>query len=137
MKQVSLTFLYTLLLTFAYGQGKAILTGKIIDPNSDKVFLQGVQTGENGKPQRIYYDSVALDNNNSFKMEAQLDSNTQVNFYDGKESAPLLLAPGDSVHVTLNTAMFDETLRYYGIGAEKNNTIAAITLINESYSKRF
>ncbi len=135
MKQIGLTLLFALLLTLTYGQEKALLTGKIIDPNGKNVYLQGVKTGENGKPKQIYYDSAAIDVNNSFILEADLDSTVQVSFYDGKESAPLLLSPGDSVHLTLNTAMFDETLMYYGKGAEKNNTIAALALINEGYSK--
>jgi thiol-disulfide isomerase/thioredoxin len=45
-------------------------------------------------------------------------------FATGRESSVIYLNPGDSIHVSLNTNEFDETINYIGKGAEKNNYLA-------------
>lgn len=135
MKTSYLTFIATLFISYSFGQNNALLTGKISNPNDEKVYLQGLERGENGRPKRVFLDSAKLDNQNRFALETHVDSATHVTFFDGKEYAQILLAPQDSVHLRLNTSLFDETLRYYGRGAQKNNAIAVISLIGEQHTQ--
>jgi thiol-disulfide isomerase/thioredoxin len=121
-------------MTYSFGQKEAVLSGKITDPSSKMVYLRGTIPGEDGKMKQIYYDSTALNENNEFVLKAEIDSTVQASFYDGNEVAQIILSPGDEIRLTLNTAAFDETVQFYGKGAEKNNAIAALMMVNEKNS---
>lgn len=43
-----------------------------------------------------------------------------------RQRTPLYLSPGDSLHLTLDFARFDETVRYTGRGAAANNYLAQV-----------
>lgn len=132
MKRNHLILVVSFLFNFSFAQDNSVLTGKIINPNNQTVYLQGFKAGEKGRPQQIMLDSTKLDSKNHFVLRTHVDSTTHVTFFDGKEYAQVLLSPGDSVHLTLHTSLFDETLTYYGEGAEKNNIVASLALIGES-----
>lgn len=134
MKQVSLTILFSTLLSIAFSQNEIVLTGNITDPKSETVYLRTTIQGEDGKRKLIYIDSASLDEDNQFKLMGEIDSTTHTSFYDGNEIAQVLITPGDSIHLTLNTAAFDETIQFYGKGAEKNNAIASLMMVNEKNS---
>lgn len=131
MKNLAFLFITLILSCLVFGQNTVVVTGKITDPNSDSVYLRGTSPGENGRPVMLELDSAAVDQENRFRLVAELDSTTQVTFYDGLEVAQMLLSPGDSIHLTLNTAAFDETIQFYGKGSEKNNAIAALMIFDE------
>jgi len=135
MTRYKLTLLFSFILSIVFTQNNSVLTGKITNPNNDKVYLQGFKGDVNGKTKRIMLDSATLDDRSRFVLRTKVDATTHVSLYDGSEYAQVLLAPEDSVHLTLNTAMFDETLRFYGRGAEKNNAVAVLALIGENHSK--
>jgi len=135
MTHYNLTLFFSFVLSVSFAQNNTVLTGKITNPTQDKVYLQGFKGDVKGKTKRVMLDSSKLDDQNQFVLQAKVDSTTHFSFYDGNEYAQVLLSPEDSVHLTLNTAMFDETLRYYGEGAEKNNAVAVLALIGENHSK--
>jgi thiol-disulfide isomerase/thioredoxin len=49
----------------------------------------------------------------------------------GRESTTAYLQPGDVLTLNINTAQFDESISYSGIGSEKNNYLANKFLSNE------
>jgi len=109
------------------------LSGKIISPNSDSVFLQYSERGESGW-EVIVLASGALNEKGEFQLETTLDSAKSVMFFDGLEATSLYLLPGDDIQLSLHTAYFDETVRFYGKGAERNNAIAALAIVDEMNS---
>jgi peroxiredoxin len=48
-----------------------------------------------------------------------------------KDVTPLILEPGDDLWLTLDVDEFDETVKWSGIGSEKNNVLAAQFLFEE------
>ncbi len=133
MKTIAFIFFTTLLLSSSFAQKEVVLSGKITDPSGEMVYLQGTTPGKDGKMKQIIYDSAAV-NTSEFELRAKLDSTVNAAFYDGNEVAQIILTPGDNIHLTLNTAAFDETIQFYGKGAEKNNAIAALMMVDEKNS---
>ena len=131
MKTYPITLLLIILTISSFGQNTAIVSGEIINPKNNEVYLRTTVKGENGRLQALMLDSASLNQNNRFRLQTELDSTSQVTFYDGNEVAQMLLSPGDSIHLTLNTAAFDETIQFYGKGSEKNNAIAALMIFDE------
>ena len=99
--------------------GGIVLSGKIENPNSDFVVvtLEGI-------PDKIVLDTVYLNGEGQFILTADLDECRPARFFDGKESTLIYLCPGDSLHISLNTTEFDESLKYVGKGADRNNFLA-------------
>lgn len=135
MIRYNLTLLFSFIVSLSFAQNNAVLTGKITNPNNETVYLQGFEKTEKDRTKQIILDSAKLDSQNRFTLNTKVDSTTHVSFYDGKEFAQILLTPGDSVNLTLNTSLFDETMRFYGNGSEKNNAISVISLIGENQSR--
>lgn len=102
--------------------------GQIINPTVDYVYL--VKNGE-------VVDSTLLDNQNNFLMKFKLKDESLFQFKHGNEFQYVYLQPKDSVLVRLNTWDFDESLVFTGTGAEKNNFLINIFLINEQEDKDF
>lgn len=133
MRNLILTILAALFMTSVIAQDMASISGTIINAKGETVFLNMLQL-VNGRNNLITLDSAALDENGNFVLEAKFDSTTKVMFTDGNEVTELLLSPGDEINMTLNTRFFDETLQYSGRGAEKNNAIMALYLLNEAFN---
>ncbi|MBS3993184.1 MAG: hypothetical protein KGZ87_05670 [Bacteroidetes bacterium] len=102
--------------------------GQIINPKVDYVYL--VKNGE-------VLDSTLLDNENNFLMKLKLSDESLFQFKHGNEFQYVYLQPKDSVLVRLNTWDFDESLVFTGNGAEKNNFLINIFLLNEQEDKDF
>lgn len=102
--------------------------GYIINPKSDQVYLL---------KDEILIDSVQLDQSNKFLL--QLDSVTTglYTFRHGPEIQYLYLEPKDSLLIRLNTWDFDESLVFSGRGAERNNFLINLFLINEKEDRQF
>jgi hypothetical protein len=115
--------------SIAYSQN-ATLSGKITNPTGDKVFVFERKI-ENNRMTIKYLDSATLSADGAFVLKTTIDKTTKAVFSDGNESMDLLLSPNDNMQLTLNTKYFDETMRYIGVGAEKNNAIVALYLIEE------
>ena len=124
-----------ILSTVSWSQKKAILTGEIQNPKSEWVYLRSWDKSDN-KWTAVILDSCKLKKGN-FELAIDLDSLTNLDFYDNNETAQIYIKPGEHLHLKLNTQYFDETLHFTGDGAERNNLMAMITLMNESiYNKR-
>jgi thiol-disulfide isomerase/thioredoxin len=113
----------------AYSQN-ATLSGKITNPTGDKVFVFERKI-ENNRMTITYLDSATLSADGAFVLKTIVDKTTKLVFFDGNEQMEMLLSPNDNMELTLNTKYFDETMRYTGVGAEKNNAIVALYLIEE------
>ncbi len=115
--------------SIAYSQN-ATLSGNITNPTGDKVFIFERKI-ENNRMTIKYLDSTTLSADGAFVLKTTVDKTTKLVFSDDNESMELLLSPNDNMGLTLNTKYFDETMRYTGVGAEKNNAIVALYLIEE------
>jgi thiol-disulfide isomerase/thioredoxin len=96
---------------------KTVLSGKIINPYSDSVWLRT----NNILFQKKLKIAAPLDSLGGFKFEFDLQDAGIFNFFDGNESTEMYLSPGDNVKMSLDTKMFDETIDYHGIGSNVNN----------------
>lgn len=65
-----------------------------------------------------------LGKDGSFKINHTVKAAGEYNLEHGGETTTLFLYPQDSLYVTLDTKMFDETVTYTGRGAEVNNYLA-------------
>lgn len=119
-----------LLTTFAATAQTTTFSGRILAPTGDSVFLQNSYVVDN----KWVTDKIAaakLKPDGSFEMKFKMSEGKKLTFFDGNEVTTVFLMPGDDISLNLHTAYFDETLLYSGRGAERNNTIAAISLASE------
>ncbi|NOY50340.1 MAG: TlpA family protein disulfide reductase [Chlorobi bacterium] len=96
---------------------KTVLSGKIINPYSDSVWLRA----DNILFHRKLNIAAPLDSLGGFKFELDLQDAGIFNFLDGNESTEIYLSPGDNVEMGLDTDMFDESIVYQGVGSDINN----------------
>ncbi|MFT4698818.1 MAG: hypothetical protein ACI9SJ_001975 [Flavobacteriaceae bacterium] len=95
--------------------------GQIVNPKGDYVLLY--------KEEKLI-DSVKLNRNNNFIYKS--DSLTEGLYsFRHYEYQVFYITPKDSLMIRVNTIDFDESLSYSGIGAEKNNFIMDMFLLNE------
>ncbi len=111
----------------SFSQEVVTFNGKITNPTGERVSLFSI-IEDNGKRQRKKIAETKLEDDGSFSMSFELDKQIEASFSDGSESTSLLLQPKDEIYMTLNTTLFDETIQYYGKGAEKNNAIKTLAL---------
>ncbi len=102
--------------------------GQIINPKVDYVYLI--------KDEKVI-DSTLLDKDHKFLMKFDIKKEGLFHFKHGNEFQYLYLEPNDSVLVRLNTWDFDESIIFSGKGAEKNNFLINLYLINELEDKNF
>ena len=123
----SLAILITLLLTFPvsifYCQdySKIVrLSGKISNPNSDKIFIRG----------KDFKKVIKVSSEGEFSDTLKVEPG-DYSFYDTKESTSIYLEPGYDLHITIDTKDFDETIKYVGIGERPNNFLASYFMFKE------
>ncbi len=100
---------------------KAILTGKITNTIGDFATIS-----LNNKIDSSYFNNDSL-----FRFDIDIKKGSYCVFKQGHEITTLFIAPGDSIYMTLNTDMFDESIIYSGKGAKKNNYLVKKFLDNE------
>ncbi|XLS30940.1 TlpA family protein disulfide reductase [Flavobacteriaceae bacterium M23B6Z8] len=96
--------------------------GEIVNPNSSYVILY-----KNDK----VVDSIVLDENNRFLLKMDAVEDGLYHFEHKPEMQYVLIEKGDSILFRLNTLDFDESLIFSGNGAEKNNFMIDMFLVNE------
>ncbi len=96
------------------------MAGQITNPSSDSAWVR--IEPEIGRDFTSF--GARLDDNNSFVIHFDIDEPLPVTFYDGKETSQMFVQPGDSIYLTLDTKEFDETIKYSGTGADRNNYLA-------------
>ena len=99
----------------------AILTGTILNPKEDFATLRLEKN----------IDTSYFDNEHLFRFDISLEKGAYYVFAHGHEITTLFIEPGDSLYLTLNTELFDETIEYKGKGAEKNNYLKEKFMDNE------
>jgi len=72
-----------------------------------------------------------MDREGRFSLEFDLDSARTLAFSDDNEATEVYMLPGEALALSLHTAYFDETLRFSGDGAGRNNALAALRIIDE------
>lgn len=96
--------------------------GEIVNPKLDYLVLN---------KGRQVIDTIQLNNDNTFSYEFK---NLEQGMYSfsHREFQIFYLEPGDSLMLRVNTIEFDESLAFSGIGAEKNNLLIDLFLLNEN-----
>ncbi len=96
------------------------LSGEITDKNSDSVVVRS----------RTYSKTIKVNEDGTFRDTLKVEKGVY-SFFDGSESASIFLENGYDINMTLDTKMFDETIKYSGNGSENNNFLAAKSLLEE------
>ncbi|MEJ8757511.1 TlpA disulfide reductase family protein [Pontibacter sp. H259] len=125
MKRIQLLLLLAalLLVNYAFGQGKAIITGKITNPLSDEIT---VVTYPNPLIPEEKETTVAL-KGNTFRLEIPVTETTLVELVHDNEVVPVYLEPGYSLELSFNGDKFLKTINFEGKGANENNYLAQYT----------
>ncbi|WP_340198486.1 TlpA family protein disulfide reductase [Ascidiimonas sp. W6] len=105
-----------------HSDGAAYFGGEIVNPTNPYVVLY-----KNDK----VVDSIVLDSNNRFLLKIDPVSDGLYHFEHTPEMQYVLIEKGDSILFRLNTLDFDESLIFTGNGAEKNNFMIDMFLVNE------
>ena len=83
---------------------KVTITGKITNPKGESITFNTQDTS---------FSTTASANGN-FTISFDLDSATHLNFTHGVEHTAMYVYPGDKIKLTINTDLFDETIKYQG-----------------------
>lgn len=79
----------------------------------------------------VLLDSMTPNAEGDFTLRFEMPKASVASFSYGRESSTLYLHPGDSLHLTLDTKMFDESISYSGENAKYNNFLAQKYLLEE------
>lgn len=123
MKNTILCFLLATVSCFA--QDVVKFSGKIKNPNSDKIVLK------NGTFKQVI--PVAKDGSFSASFNAP---EGMYELFDGAEYSEVYLKNGFDLTMSLDTAQFDESISYKGKGANENNILAQNTLAEEKLEEQ-
>ena len=80
------------------------ITGKITNPIGENVAFSSRDTAY----------STTANEDGTFSISFILDSATYLNFGHGIEITAMFVKPGDKIHLTIDTELFDETIKYEG-----------------------
>ena len=81
---------------------KTVITGVVTNPKSDSITIFNQE----------YEFGNRVDYKNKFKISMDIDSADYFTFYDGNETTSMYINPGQNIDLTLDTEMFDETIKY-------------------------
>lgn len=101
------------------------LTGTITNQNSDSVMIRT----------RTFSKTIAVNEDGTFSDTLKVEPGIY-SLYDGTEATSIFLKNGYEIDVTLDTEMFDETVKYSGVGAENSNFLAERALLSEKLLDR-
>ena len=91
---------------------KVIIKGKISNPIGDQVKFDTQMTPFSSSKDTTY--STTLNQNGTFTIFFELDSASYLNFSHGAEVTAMYIKPGDKINLTIDTELFDETIKYQG-----------------------
>ncbi|WP_281765745.1 TlpA family protein disulfide reductase [Neptunitalea lumnitzerae] len=98
-----------------------VLSGTVTNPNTENVLVSGHGLRE----------KLPLTADGTFSDTLKIKEPGYYTLRIGKESSTFYLANGGDIDLTIDTKLFDETLKYTGEGAAENNYLAAKYLSNE------
>ncbi len=96
------------------------LSGKIENQSSDSLVVRS----------RTFTKTIKVAENGTFSDTLKVDAGV-FNLYDGSESTNIYLRNGFDLDMSLNTKMFDETIKFTGNGSEHSNFLAKNALMQE------
>jgi len=96
------------------------LSGTITNKNSDSLVIRS----------RTYSKTIKVNEDGTFKDTLTVEAGI-FNLFDGNEGSNLFLKNGFDLNLSLDTKMFDETIKYTGFGSEDNNFMAERALLEE------
>ena len=102
----------------------------------DYATVSGTITNHLGKDGKIrnrnYSKEIKINPDGTFSDTFHIKNEASLfNFTDGNESTSLYLKNGDNINLTLDTKLFDETVKYTGSGSENSNYLAQKALLSE------
>ena len=83
---------------------KVTITGKITNPIGESVAFSNQDTSY----------STTSNEDGTFTISFILDSATYLNFGHGVETTEMYVHPGDKIKLTIDTELFDKTIKYDG-----------------------
>ena len=83
---------------------KVTITGKITNPKGESVAFSNQDTSY----------STTANAGGMFTISFNLDSATYLRFQHGPEGTAMYVKPGDRINLTIDTELFDETIKYNG-----------------------
>ncbi|MEC7863978.1 MAG: hypothetical protein VYB55_02820, partial [Bacteroidota bacterium] len=104
---------------------KVTITGKVSNAIGDKVYFDNSIAP-------ILGDTIAsatLNKDGTFAVSFNLDSASYLNFAHGVEVTFMYVKPGDKINLTIDTELFDETIKYQG--SKHSSYLAERFLIDE------
>jgi hypothetical protein len=117
MRNILICFLIA---TTCVAQGVVKFSGKITNPNSDKITLKG----------EGFQQEIKVWKDGTFSSEFNAPE-AIYQFYDGAEYTKVYLKNGYDLYMTLDTAQFDESIVFKGTGAAENNVLVQDALQQE------
>ncbi|WP_338734050.1 TlpA family protein disulfide reductase [Mangrovimonas cancribranchiae] len=112
----------------------AVSCNKVEEKPKDYVSFSGTITNKNSDSlvvrSRAYSKTIAVNPDGTFSDTLKLDTGIY-NLFDGAESTNIFLKNGFDISMTIDTKMFDETVKYTGNGAEHSNFLAQKSLKEE------
>ena len=110
--------------------------------NTKHVIISGTITNPKGDTVKIMMKDTSyittLNEAAHFNISFNLDSATYLSFFHGEESTAMFLKGGESVNLTIDTELFDETIIYEG--SSESSYLAKKYLLSEEaniYSQLF
>ncbi len=101
--------------------------------NSNYVTVSGTITNPIGDTVKFILNDTSyvttLSDENNFTIILPIDTATYLNFAHGDESTAMYLNEGETVNLTIDTDLFDETITY--TGSEESSFLAKKYLLNE------
>lgn len=124
MKKIALLFVSVLIVMASVAQKQIIVNGKIDNcknPRNSYIRKEWFNPATSQVESKNYSFSIAEDG--TFRVKFSEPDNYFYKYwiYLGNEMTQLHLTQGDSIYMTLDGNMFDETIKYSGRGAGRNN----------------
>ncbi|OFX48206.1 MAG: hypothetical protein A2046_08255 [Bacteroidetes bacterium GWA2_30_7] len=109
----------------------AIFNGTVSGTDSKMIYFYSEVFNEKFK------DSASIDEKGFFSIKFDLNFPKYFKFRIGEENSEVYLSQGDSLSVKIIADNFDETIKYFGTGAEFNNYLASSILIESKFPSQY
>jgi thiol-disulfide isomerase/thioredoxin len=120
LKTLTIILCATLLFACTKTDPKQVtITGKITNPIGESVIFSNQDTAY----------STTANKDGSFSISFLLDSAEYLNFEHGVERTAMFVKPSDKINLTIDTELFDETIKYEG--SEESSFLAKLYLLEE------
>jgi len=120
LKNLTIILCATLLFACTKTDPKQVtITGKITNPKGELVAFNQKDTSY----------STTSNEDGTFSISFALDSATYLDFEHGVEHTAMYVRPGDKINLTIDTKLFDESIKYKG--SKESSFLAKLYLLDE------